>query len=94
MTVYLAVLEVPEWKRREGCRPCVLQSVLQHAAVGECAVVGLEDELKGVVPLALCVLKKGETRGRRVRGCQRLPFERPPVLLQACRRAPRRSPAR
>lgn len=39
---------------------CVLQSVLQHPAVGDCAVVGLEDDLKGVVPLALCVLKNGE----------------------------------
>lgn len=39
---------------------CVLQSVLQHSAVGECAVVGLEDPLKGHVPLALCVLKNGE----------------------------------
>lgn len=38
---------------------CVLQSVLQHPAVGDCAVVGLEDTLKGVVPLALCVLKNG-----------------------------------
>lgn len=38
----------------------VLQSVLQHPAVGDCAVVGLDDPLKGVVPLALCVLKNGE----------------------------------
>ncbi|XP_070847737.1 acyl-CoA synthetase short-chain family member 3, mitochondrial [Chaetodon trifascialis] len=35
------------------------ESVLQHPAVGDCAVVGLEDTLKGVVPLALCVLKHG-----------------------------------
>lgn len=35
------------------------ESVLQHPAVGDCAVVGLEDTLKGVVPLALCVLKNG-----------------------------------
>lgn len=35
--------------------------MLQHVAVGDCAVVGLEDELKGLVPLALCVLKNGET---------------------------------
>ncbi|XP_029018727.1 acyl-CoA synthetase short-chain family member 3, mitochondrial isoform X2 [Betta splendens] len=35
------------------------ESVLQHPAVGECAVVGLEDPLKGHVPLALCVLKNG-----------------------------------
>ncbi|XP_061618274.1 acyl-CoA synthetase short-chain family member 3, mitochondrial isoform X2 [Phyllopteryx taeniolatus] len=34
-------------------------SVLQHPAVADCAVVGLEDPLKGHVPLALCVLKNG-----------------------------------
>uniref|UniRef100_A0A3B4Y8J1 Acyl-CoA synthetase short-chain family member 3, mitochondrial n=1 Tax=Seriola lalandi dorsalis TaxID=1841481 RepID=A0A3B4Y8J1_SERLL len=36
------------------------ESVLQHPAVGDCAVVGLEDTLKGHVPLALCVLKNEE----------------------------------
>uniref|UniRef100_A0A8C4I1A3 Acyl-CoA synthetase short-chain family member 3, mitochondrial n=1 Tax=Dicentrarchus labrax TaxID=13489 RepID=A0A8C4I1A3_DICLA len=36
------------------------ESVLLHPAVGDCAVVGLEDTLKGVVPLALCVLKNEE----------------------------------
>lgn len=35
--------------------------MLQHAAVADCAVVGLDDKLKGMVPLALCVLKNGET---------------------------------
>ncbi|TDG96574.1 hypothetical protein EPR50_G00230150, partial [Perca flavescens] len=35
------------------------ESVLLHPAVGDCAVVGLEDTLKGLVPLALCVLKNG-----------------------------------
>lgn len=39
---------------------CVFQSVLLHSAVGDCAVVGLEDKLKGHVPLALCVLKNGK----------------------------------
>ncbi|KAJ8332431.1 hypothetical protein SKAU_G00426040 [Synaphobranchus kaupii] len=34
------------------------EAILQHCAVGDCAVVGLEDSLKGHVPLALCVLKK------------------------------------
>ncbi|XP_078797989.1 acyl-CoA synthetase short-chain family member 3, mitochondrial isoform X2 [Oryzias latipes] len=33
------------------------ESVLLHSAVGDCAVVGLEDSLKGHIPLALCVLK-------------------------------------
>lgn len=41
---------------------CALQVVLQHSAVGDCAVVGLDDSLKGVVPLALCVLRNGEWR--------------------------------
>uniref|UniRef100_A0A3Q3AHX4 Acyl-CoA synthetase short-chain family member 3, mitochondrial n=1 Tax=Kryptolebias marmoratus TaxID=37003 RepID=A0A3Q3AHX4_KRYMA len=36
------------------------ESVLLHSAVGDCAVVGLEDKLKGHVPLALCVLKNEE----------------------------------
>uniref|UniRef100_A0A8D2ZTB8 Acyl-CoA synthetase short-chain family member 3, mitochondrial n=1 Tax=Scophthalmus maximus TaxID=52904 RepID=A0A8D2ZTB8_SCOMX len=36
------------------------EAVLQHPAVGDCAVVGLDDTLKGHVPLALCVLQKGE----------------------------------
>ncbi|XP_053719090.1 acyl-CoA synthetase short-chain family member 3, mitochondrial [Synchiropus splendidus] len=35
------------------------EAVLQHPAVGDCAVVGLEDSVKGHVPLALCVLKTG-----------------------------------
>ncbi|XP_061124258.1 acyl-CoA synthetase short-chain family member 3, mitochondrial [Syngnathus typhle] len=35
------------------------ESVLQHPAVADCAVVGLEDPLKGHIPLALCVLKNG-----------------------------------
>uniref|UniRef100_A0A8C7ZQ91 Acyl-CoA synthetase short-chain family member 3, mitochondrial n=1 Tax=Oryzias sinensis TaxID=183150 RepID=A0A8C7ZQ91_9TELE len=39
------------------------ESVLLHSAVGDCAVVGLEDSLKGHIPLALCVLKNGEDGG-------------------------------
>lgn len=35
------------------------EAILQHSAVGDCAVVALEDALKGHVPFALCVLKKG-----------------------------------
>ncbi len=34
--------------------------VASHAAIAECAVVGVHDELKGQVPLALAVLKSGE----------------------------------
>ncbi|KAJ8245396.1 hypothetical protein GJAV_G00270300 [Gymnothorax javanicus] len=34
------------------------EAILLHSAVVDCAVVGLEDSLKGHVPLALCVLKK------------------------------------
>lgn len=37
------------------------QSVLSHGAVADCAVVGQEDALKGLVPLALCVLRNGES---------------------------------
>ncbi|XP_051547129.1 acyl-CoA synthetase short-chain family member 3, mitochondrial [Myxocyprinus asiaticus] len=33
------------------------ESVLQHPSVVDCAVVGLEDSLKGHIPLALCVLR-------------------------------------
>ncbi|XP_074868367.1 acyl-CoA synthetase short-chain family member 3, mitochondrial isoform X2 [Carettochelys insculpta] len=35
------------------------ESVLSHGAVADCAVVGQEDTLKGLVPLALCVLRNG-----------------------------------
>ncbi|XP_011373168.1 acyl-CoA synthetase short-chain family member 3, mitochondrial isoform X2 [Pteropus medius] len=35
------------------------ESVLSHGSVGDCAVVGKEDPLKGHVPLALCVLREG-----------------------------------
>ncbi|XP_075712910.1 acyl-CoA synthetase short-chain family member 3, mitochondrial [Rhinoderma darwinii] len=35
------------------------ESVLLHKAVVDCAVVGLEDPLKGHVPLAICVLRNG-----------------------------------
>uniref|UniRef100_A0A8C8SGL9 Acyl-CoA synthetase short-chain family member 3, mitochondrial n=1 Tax=Pelusios castaneus TaxID=367368 RepID=A0A8C8SGL9_9SAUR len=35
------------------------ESVLSHGAVTDCAVVGQEDSLKGLVPLALCVLRNG-----------------------------------
>lgn len=33
---------------------------MQHPLVVDCAVVGLEDSLKGHVPLALCVLRMGK----------------------------------
>jgi propionyl-CoA synthetase len=35
--------------------------VASHQAVAECAVVGIEDQLKGQIPLALVVIKSGET---------------------------------
>uniref|UniRef100_A0A667ZY66 Acyl-CoA synthetase short-chain family member 3, mitochondrial n=1 Tax=Myripristis murdjan TaxID=586833 RepID=A0A667ZY66_9TELE len=40
------------------------ESVLQHPGVVDCAVVGLEDALKGHVPLALCVLKNDVHKSR------------------------------
>ncbi|XP_046879013.1 acyl-CoA synthetase short-chain family member 3, mitochondrial isoform X1 [Hypomesus transpacificus] len=42
------------------------ESVLQHPGVVDCAVVGLEDSLKGHVPLALCVLRKDLQRNPEV----------------------------
>ncbi|CAN0423745.1 acyl-CoA synthetase short-chain family member 3, mitochondrial [Lampetra fluviatilis] len=38
------------------------EAILQHSAVVDCAVVGLEDSVKGLVPFALCVLKSGVTK--------------------------------
>ncbi|XP_030197857.1 acyl-CoA synthetase short-chain family member 3, mitochondrial [Gadus morhua] len=35
------------------------ESLLQHPDVVDCAVMGLDDSLKGVVPLAMCVLRNG-----------------------------------
>ncbi|KAJ3612250.1 hypothetical protein NHX12_020526 [Muraenolepis orangiensis] len=35
------------------------ECVLQHPDVVDCAVVGVDDSLKGLVPLALCVLRSG-----------------------------------
>ncbi|MFD2890652.1 acetate--CoA ligase [Flavobacterium chuncheonense] len=35
--------------------------VASHSAVAECAVIGIEDALKGQIPLALVVTKSGET---------------------------------
>ncbi|KAI8512964.1 Acyl-CoA synthetase short-chain member 3, mitochondrial [Branchiostoma belcheri] len=37
-------------------------AILEHPALADCAVVGLEDSLKGHVPLGLCVLKTGVTK--------------------------------
>ena len=37
--------------------------VARHAAVAECAVIGVHDEIKGQVPLALVVLKDGQGIG-------------------------------
>ncbi|XP_005996066.1 acyl-CoA synthetase short-chain family member 3, mitochondrial isoform X1 [Latimeria chalumnae] len=35
------------------------ESIMYHSAVVDCAVVGLEDSLKGHVPMAFCVLRYG-----------------------------------
>ncbi|KAK7895947.1 hypothetical protein WMY93_021272 [Mugilogobius chulae] len=40
------------------------EAILQHRAIGDCAVVALEDALKGHVPLALCVLKNGVLKNK------------------------------
>ncbi|XP_019639821.1 PREDICTED: acyl-CoA synthetase short-chain family member 3, mitochondrial-like isoform X2 [Branchiostoma belcheri] len=38
------------------------EAILEHPDLADCAVVGLEDSLKGHVPLGLCVLKTGVTK--------------------------------
>lgn len=35
--------------------------VASHPAIAECAVIGIHDELKGQIPIALAVIKSGET---------------------------------
>ena len=40
------------------------EAVLEHKDVADCAVVGLKDQLKGQVPLALFVLKPGKEKKR------------------------------
>jgi len=44
------------------CSSCdiVLQAILNHSEVAEAAVVALPDELKGHIPIGLCVLKSGQ----------------------------------
>ncbi|XP_067855566.1 acyl-CoA synthetase short-chain family member 3, mitochondrial isoform X2 [Heptranchias perlo] len=37
------------------------ESIITHPAVADCAVVALEDSVKGHIPLALCVLRTGVT---------------------------------
>ena len=37
-----------------------MQAILEHPDLAEAAVVPLEDELKGHVPLGVCVLKAGQ----------------------------------
>uniref|UniRef100_UPI00398EAC49 acyl-CoA synthetase short-chain family member 3, mitochondrial n=1 Tax=Pristiophorus japonicus TaxID=55135 RepID=UPI00398EAC49 len=38
------------------------ESILTHPAVADCAVVALEDSVKGHIPLALCVIRTGVTQ--------------------------------
>jgi propionyl-CoA synthetase len=42
------------------------QAIAGHAAVAECAVIGVADSLKGTVPVGLAVLKAGVTAARDV----------------------------
>ena len=48
--------------RNKLCAAAVtfLQAILNHSEVAEAAVVGLPDELKGHIPIGLCVLKSGQ----------------------------------
>ena len=35
-----------------------MQAIMEEDAVAECAVVGIKDQLKGQVPLGLCIMKE------------------------------------
>jgi propionyl-CoA synthetase len=37
-----------------------MEEVASHHSVAECAVIGIQDELKGQIPLALVVTKSGD----------------------------------
>lgn len=41
----------------------VIQAVLRHPDLAECAVIGVKDQVKGHIPLGLLVLKSGISRG-------------------------------
>ncbi len=36
------------------------EAILNHEAVADCAVIGVEDKLKGTVPVAVVVMKDGQ----------------------------------
>uniref|UniRef100_A0A3Q4GUM4 Acyl-CoA synthetase short-chain family member 3, mitochondrial n=1 Tax=Neolamprologus brichardi TaxID=32507 RepID=A0A3Q4GUM4_NEOBR len=67
VSCFIITLEILAGHRNIGINLYVTVGIVQrtislfyHAAVGDCAVVGQEDSLKGHVPLALCVLKNEE----------------------------------
>jgi propionyl-CoA synthetase len=44
------------------CAGALEEAILEHHAVVDCVVVGVNDELKGTVPLAIAVLADGQKR--------------------------------
>lgn len=42
------------------CIGALEEAILEHYAVVDCVVVGLHDEIKGNVPLAIAVLAAGQ----------------------------------
>ncbi len=35
------------------------QAILYHKSVVDCAIIGVDDKLKGTIPVAICVLRDG-----------------------------------
>ena len=58
--------------------------VARHPAVAECAVIGVHDEIKGQVPLALVVLKDGEGIGEQVLQAELVASVREQIGAVAC----------
>lgn len=36
------------------------EAILEHPSLADCAVIGVDDKLKGTVPVAICVLRRPE----------------------------------
>ena len=60
--------------------------IAEHAAVAECAVIGVQDSLKGQVPLGLVVLKAGEYKDQKRLGQELVSMVREQIGPIACYR--------
>ena len=60
--------------------------IAEHAAVAECAVIGVQDSLKGQVPLGLVVLKAGEHKDQKRLGQELVSMVREQIGPIACYR--------